>query len=229
MPGFPKYNAGYGELFDFNSDAMLASALRGFANELPQTVSPIDCLLSPDNVPGSALFSDLTSPSMSNTSPDFSDNFDASPMLASTDAIPDNWFPLFSDNEAVDDSFQHTTNLVDTTEEGLEDLPCPTKVTETFEQTSSSPSPSPSILHRLSSPSGVQKNRRTGKTLEPIEVEDLDPVSAKRAKNTMAARKSRQKKRDVEEQLRIELAAMTAERDRWMHAAIARGATPPSK
>jgi hypothetical protein len=227
MPGFPKYNAGYGELFDFNSDALLASALRGatFANELPQTVSPVDCLLSPDNVPGSALFSDLTTPCLSNTSPDFSDNFDTSPMLASTDAMPDNWYPLFTDNEVVDDSFQHTTNFIDTTEEGLEDLSCSNKVTEIVEQVS----PSPSILHRLSSPSGVQKNRRTGKTLDPIEVEDLDPVSAKRAKNTMAARKSRQKKRDVEEQLRIELAAMTAERDRWMHAAIARGAPPPSK
>jgi len=143
-------------------------------------------------------------------------------MLTSTDSISDEWFTLFPDNAVVEDSFQHTTDLVDPTE-SLEDIPCPIKVTQSVERTS------PPILHRLASPSGVQKNRRTGKTLEPIEVEDLDPVSVKRAKNTMAARKSRQKKRDVEEQLRIELAAMTAERDRWMHAAIARGAPPPSK
>lgn len=215
MPGFNKYNAGYGELSDY-SDAMLAGALKNacYDSVVPTTISPNDLFL---DVPNSNGLSQLTTPSMYNGSPDDSENYDTSPMLQSMNSLNEDWFPLFQDSDAP---LQHCTDITST--DGLDNFSSVVNATKSIE-----PNSTP-LLHRLSTPSGVQKNRRTGKTLDPIELEELDAVSAKRAKNTMAARKSRQKKRDVEEQLRIELAAMTAERDRWMHAAIARGATPPN-
>jgi len=225
MTGFNKYNSGYGDPCPPGTNDLLVVAFKDLdhSGDMPKTVSPSDLFL---DAPNSSVFSQLDTPSMyDGGSPDDSENYDTSPMLTSIESLgsfTDSWYPLFQANETLDDTLQHSTSLISSLEVTDDSLPALSAVTKSIE------AGPPALLRALSTPSGVHKNRRTGKTLEPIELEELDVVSAKRAKNTMAARKSRQKKRDIEEQLRIELAAMTAERDKWMHEAIRRGALPPT-
>ena len=54
--------------------------------------------------------------------------------------------------------------------------------------------------------------------------DEEDDRAVKRARNTMAARKSRQKKRDIEDSLREALEEMTRQRDRWRMLAVKHGA-----
>ena len=76
---------------------------------------------------------------------------------------------------------------------------------------------------RASQSAGVGASRRRNQPLPPIIVEDKnDTVAMKRARNTLAARKSRQKKMEKFEELEAELAAMTADRDKWKAMALAR-------
>lgn len=189
---------------------------------LSQTVSPQDLFLDRTMTGSdSAVFTNLTTPSMYDGSPDALASYQASPMLAHDlhAGADSSWYSLFPDTT------DHMASSVTQTTE----LELPRQPTPSPEPASpASPGPVPDILRsRLSSVAGVAKCRRAVKELSPIVVDSGDVKAFKRAKNTMAARKSRQKKRDVEEQLRYELAAMTAERDRWMHIAIQHGAPLP--
>ena len=75
-----------------------------------------------------------------------------------------------------------------------------------------------------SAAAGVSARKRN-QPLPPIVVEDPnDTVAIKRARNTLAARKSRQKKMERFDELEAEIAKIAAERDMWKAKALARGA-----
>jgi hypothetical protein len=79
---------------------------------------------------------------------------------------------------------------------------------------------SPTSGTRHSSVSGVNSRRRD-KPLPPIIVEDAnDTVAMKRARNTLAARKSRERKAQRFEELEDRIAKLEAERDHWKRIAL---------
>jgi hypothetical protein len=78
---------------------------------------------------------------------------------------------------------------------------------------------------RPSSVAGVGSRRRD-KPLPPIIVDDpSDTVAMKRARNTLAARKSRERKAARFDELEEKIAKLTAERDHWKTLALAHGAS----
>ncbi|OBT57401.1 hypothetical protein VE04_02585 [Pseudogymnoascus sp. 24MN13] len=78
---------------------------------------------------------------------------------------------------------------------------------------------------RLPAPRRGVSARKRNQPLPPIVVEDPnDTVAIKRARNTLAARKSRQKKMERFDELEAEIAKIAAERDMWKAKALARGA-----
>ena len=107
--------------------------------------------------------------------------------------------PLIRDDLAVDD--QHMPSLYEAPKQ-----PTVAPRTVGFAGYESSPasvalaSPKPAVLGATSS--GVRKNKRAPKVLPEINPDLIeDPIERKRAKNTAAARKSRQKKVDNEAEL----------------------------
>lgn len=187
------------------------------------TVSPQELFAMTPSAPNSNSFTNLTTPSMYDGSPD--DSFETSPLFGN-DQISGQWTSLFPDEG---DSYGPAAELTQDVLSSNESLPKPDSAP--MDRTASSSSmdlkSEEMLRHRPSVSSGVSKNKRTGRTLGPIEVDEHDSKALKRAKNTMAARKSRQKKRDVEDGLRSDLNIMTADRDKWMHLAIAHGAPIP--
>ena len=200
-------------------DAINSSALSS------HTVSPQELFTDP-SAPNSNTLTDLTSPSMFDGSPEFN-SFDNSPLFGDDNNI-NTWPSLFTEQDELNESA--STSIHD-----LAQSTCPPSLhghSVSMERTVSGASAEAGrgtsrMHHRLSVTSGVNKNRRNARHLEDIEVDEADTKAVKRAKNTMAARKSRQKKRDVEDSLRGALNEMTTERDKWMHLAISYGAPCP--
>lgn len=186
------------------------------------TVSPQELSLD-HSAPNSNTFTNLTTPSMYDGSPDDLSSFEASPLFsANVDGGSNSQWPsLFADEDNV---LYAPADKPEPAREAPE-----MSRTSSADSTTSHDAPvSPALpKQRMSINAGVHKNKRTGRLLGPIEVDEADCAAVKRAKNTLAARKSRQKKRDVEDQLRLDLSEMTAQRDRWMHIAIAHGAPLP--
>ena len=186
------------------------------------TVSPHDLLIS---APNSTAFTNLTSPSFSNESPEFTDSFDVSPNFGNHDfdTSNDSWFPLFppQDNAMVPDQFPavddspalHTEEL-----ELVESMKSPPS-----RRKSASSSPKAGNGHgRHSSISGVNSRRRD-KPLPPIIVDNpSDSVAMKRARNTLAARKSRERKAQRLEDLEEKILKLEQERDHWKRIAMSR-------
>lgn len=186
------------------------------------TVSPQDLLMNEPfmSAPNSTALTALTSPSIYNESPEFNDSCDVSPNFGSNDfESGDHWFSLFPDQTpvaaapaapAVDQSPATKSDDFETVEK-----PAPRR--------KSSNSSSPTGRH--SSVSGVGSRRRD-KPLPPIIVEDPnDTVAMKRARNTLAARKSRERKAVKFEELEEKIRKLEADRDHWKQVAIAHGAT----
>lgn len=171
------------------------------------TVSPQDLLLQDPymSAPNSTALTTMTSPSDYHVSPEFTQDFSPAFGAADMDA-PDNWYPLFpgSETHAVKPAAPFISNE---TEEPLEVVE-PT--TTSRRKSSNSPGHG-----RHSSISGV-KSRRREKPLPPIVVEDKsDTVAMKRARNTLAARKSRERKAVRLEELEAQIEELTRERDFW--------------
>lgn len=186
------------------------------------TVSPHDLLIS---APNSTAFTNLTSPSFSNESPEFTDSFDVSPNFGNSDFDTSNdaWFPLFppQDNAMVPDQFPAVDDSPVLQTEELE-------VVETMKsppsrRKSASSSPTAGNGHgRHSSVSGVNSRRRD-KPLPPIIVDNPgDTVAMKRARNTLAARKSRERKAQRLEDLEEQILKLQQERDHWKRIALSR-------
>ncbi|XMA11226.1 hypothetical protein WAI453_004017 [Rhynchosporium graminicola] len=176
------------------------------------TVSPQDLLRDPfASAPNSTAFTNLTSPdSQYHQSPDFAD-YDVSPFISDNQDIDqalsgDPWYPLFPQDDQVEKQNSQVEQSTLLPEEELE-------VSEHLRRRRSGTATSP--------PSGGIRKR--DKPLPPIVVEDPnDTVAMKRARNTLAARKSRQRKMQRFEELEDEIAKLKEERDHWKSLALRR-------
>ncbi|KAI1380158.1 hypothetical protein F4677DRAFT_441479 [Hypoxylon crocopeplum] len=183
------------------------------------TVSPQDLLLSDHfaSAPNSVAITNLTSPSLYGESPDLHDDYEVSPNYGSSDFDSNSkeWFSLFPDQGAVSgpapDSDTSPT-------EQPEDLDVTELASQPRRKSGNSPPGGGSGRH--SSVSGVNSRRRD-KPLPPIIVDDPnDTVAMKRARNTLAARKSRERKAQKLEDLEAKIAKLEEERDYWKNKAL---------
>ncbi|RYP12032.1 hypothetical protein DL767_011513 [Monosporascus sp. MG133] len=179
------------------------------------TISPQDLFRDFTSAPNSTTLTNLTSPSLYNESPAF-DSLDISPAFDVGDFgnTTDPWFPLFPpENTAVSIAAADQS---------------PAQQSEELEVVEKAPrrksSNSPTTSHgRHSSVSGVNSRRRD-KPLPPIVVDDpSDTVAMKRARNTLAARKSRERKAQRLEDLEEKIMKLEQERDHWKRIALGRG------
>ncbi|KAI1131084.1 hypothetical protein F5Y10DRAFT_275663 [Nemania abortiva] len=181
------------------------------------TVSPGELLIrEPFSAPNSTAFTNLTTPSNFGESPEF-ENYEVSPNYGDFDVGSDNWFPLFPQEASTT---EQTTSVKSPVE-----VPAETEIAETdsLPRRKSGNSSPPSQSHgRHSSVSGVNSRRRD-KPLPPIIVDDPnDTVAMKRARNTLAARKSRERKALKLEELEEQIAKLKEERDHWKQIALSR-------
>lgn len=215
-------------VFDLNGAAGNASNMG--------TVSPQDLLIKEPfmSAPNSTALTNLTSPSIYNESPEFNDAFDVSPHFGSSDfdtsaGSANGWFPLFpdADTSVTSAAVPPTAAVISAGSdqspvEKSDDAAAPQRPASGHQRRKSGSSPP----GRHSTVSGVSSRRRD-KPLPPIIVEDVtDVVAMKRARNTLAARKSRERKAMRLEELEDRIQKLEAERDHWKRIALARGAQP---
>ncbi|KAM0249882.1 hypothetical protein ACHAQJ_008856 [Trichoderma viride] len=206
-----------GSSFDFSSGASSTASNLG-------TVSPQDLHLQESfmSAPNSAALTALTSPSLYNGSPDF-DSYDVSPNFGTAEfdnGPSEPWYPLFPS----DASGQELANASESPAlQPLESEPmCRSSSSGSGSGSGrkKSSSGSPTGSTRLSSVAGVNSRRRE-KPLPPIVVEDMhDTIAMKRARNTLAARKSRERKAQRFEELEERIMKLEAERDHWKRIAL---------
>ncbi len=181
------------------------------------TISPKDIMA--DSEPPSTTFTDLTTPETSFfDSPYMADSTNPSPLFAqdNLDSGADNWYPLFGDdnqNVAGPDADSSTTEI----------KPPIVNVAPQMSRQASSPGQSSSRGshqgHHFFS-AGVGAKRRD-KPLPPIRIDELqDVVAVKRARNTLAARKSRQKRVERNEELVAQVGALEKEVEHWKQIAL---------
>ncbi|KAH6980024.1 cross-pathway control 1 [Fusarium venenatum] len=195
-------------VFDFSSSA--SSSIANLA-----TISPQDLLVQEPfmSAPNSSALTALTSPSIYNESPDF-DQYDVSPNFgnADFDTPAGDWFPLFpTEPSAVPQLSVETSPEMksDELDSDAQSPPMPRRKSGT----------SPSTRH--SSVAGVNARKRD-KPLPPIIIDDpSDIIAMKRARNTLAARKSRERKAMKMEELEDKIAKLEEERDHWKRIALA--------
>ncbi|KAL7622356.1 General control protein [Parahypoxylon ruwenzoriense] len=187
------------------------------------TVSPQDLLIHEPfaSAPNSAAITNLTSPSIYNESPEFHDNYEVSPNFGSSDfdhGSNDHWYSLFPQENTVTEPAPATPAVDESPAPPSEEL----EIVETTSQPRRKPGNSPpSGAHgRHSSVTGVNSRRRD-KPLPPIVIDDPnDTVAMKRARNTLAARKSRERKAQRLEELEEKIAKLEQERDHWKRIAL---------
>lgn len=199
-------------VFDVNGSCSSSMANIG-------TVSPQDLLVHDPymSAPNSTALTALTSPSIYNESPDFNDSFNMSPNLEGGDidnGTGDAWFPLFPADVSLDMAGSDRSFNQDTSNQASLE-----SATRHKKRKSGGASPS-----RQSSGSGVGSRRRE-KPLPPIVIDDpSDVIAMKRARNTLAARKSRERKAQRLDELEDRIAELERERDYWKQLAQERGA-----
>lgn len=183
------------------------------------TISPKDLMLDTMSAPPSTTVTNLTTPGTNYLeSPTYMiDSTDTSPLFANDNLGPDadSWPSLF------DDELSHETDNANQESPMLN-----THVAPSMSRYDSSPGqPSSRSSHQggHSSTSGVSAKRRD-KPLPAITIEDpTDIVAVKRARNTMAARKSRQKRVERSEELVTLVADLEKKVDYWKQIALSRG------
>lgn len=183
------------------------------------TISPQELLMNP---PASAATTHLTSPLSFFDSP--SESYDTSPLFAPDDVSAGNdWYSLFPEanpdtedssvspplpTRSQDDSPTQGSSYSDDDTFDPQDSPSTSPI---FRSSSSGP-------QRRSMTSGVRKNRGP---LPPIVVEDpSDTVAMKRARNTLAARKSRAKKLERMEEMEVEILKLKEQVEHWKDLAM---------
>jgi len=201
-------------VFDFPGSASSSTSHFG-------TVSPQDLLVQEPflSAPNSAALTALTSPSIYD-SPDF-DGLNVSPNFGSADfdGAGDPWYPLFPQeaNAAEVKSIENSPG------QKSDDIDSVDQASVGSGRRKSAHSPTSGGRH--SSVSGVGARKRD-KPLPPIIVEDPNDVTAmKRARNTLAARKSRERKAQRFDELEERIAKLEAERDHWKKIALGQSGT----
>ncbi|KAI1472768.1 uncharacterized protein F4812DRAFT_464801 [Daldinia caldariorum] len=200
-PGIPGYDVNV-------SSASSAASNMG-------TISPQDLFLDPiTSAPNSTAITNLTSPSMYDGSPDIQDlDFELSPNIAGNEF--DHGFRSWPSLFPEDNPIVSTVSIVDelSPAQQSEELEVTDTVPKTRRKSGNSPSSGNHARH--SSVAGVNPRRRD-KPLPPIIVDDpSDTVAMKRARNTLAARKSRERKAQRFEELEAKIAGLEKERDYW--------------
>jgi len=207
-PGMPS-------VYDVNPSASSSTSNMG-------TVSPQDLLLQDPymSAPNSTALTTLTSPSVYNESPGYDSSYDVSPNFGTNDFDPhvgDSWFPLFPQDNTAQQMAPAATG-----DQSPAEISDELEVGQSSGRRKSGQSRSPPS-GRHSSVSGVNSRNRN-KPLPPIVVEDPhDTIAMKRARNTLAARKSRERKAQKLEDLEEKIEKLTAERDHWKKIALGRG------
>ncbi|KAF2963691.1 hypothetical protein GQX73_g9895 [Xylaria multiplex] len=231
-PGLPKLDAmnnleGFTAFGGGTSTAFSSPAINGCDLDMSSasssanlgTVSPGELLINEQfSAPHSAAFTNLTTPSTFGESPEF-EQFEVSPNFGDLDAgSAENWYSLFPDESLI-------TNQANASVKSPLEVPAELEITETdsLPRRKSGHSPPMSNNHaRHSSVSGVNSRRRD-KPLPPIIIDDpSDTVAMKRARNTLAARKSRERKAQKLEELEEKIAKLEEERDHWKRLALSR-------
>lgn len=189
------------------------------------TVSPQDLLIRDPfaSAPNSTAITNLTSPSMYGESPEFHDNYEVSPNFGGGDfdgGSNDKWFSLFPEQNTMIDTAPvvEESPVQQPEEQQSEESGASEKPSQSRRKSPNSP---PTGGHgRHSSVSGVNSRRRD-KPLPPIIVDDPhDTIAMKRARNTLAARKSRQRKAERFEELEEKIQKLEEERDYWKNRAL---------
>ena len=200
--------------------------------QTPQTVSPKDIMVDSMSAPPSTTMTNLTTPGTSTyESPWMVGSTETSPLFGE-DELGDgakDWPSLF---DSIDDTPQaiemtHSTSNASSTGHvsHMDTSPSITfaSVAPRMSRNNSSPGHSASKSGRHSFTSGVGARKRD-KPLPAIKVEDpSDTIAIKRARNTMAARKSRAKRMERTEQLEDEIAVLNQEVERWKRIALSSG------
>ena len=182
------HHAGMGSPFDLTQLPLGHEADGAFSPAVPSgTVSPKD-LMFENSVPPSGAFTDLSTPPF-----DSPGTFSQNPSPLFTDAdVGTEWPSLFNDGSAMNsfDAAFGFTGLAETKEEefqkpALPMSPAPKRVVAKASPVSATGGTKHSTV------SGISRSR---KELSPLEFDTSDPIAAKRARNTEAARKSRARK-----------------------------------
>lgn len=185
-----------------------------------QTISPKDLMVDTISAPPSGAFTDLTTPGTSTfESPYMANSSTTSSMFLeeSFSEDPDQWPSLFPsvDEPMSDGPLSHFTQS-----------PTTTHVAPKMSRNASSPGQSSarsSTQGRHSFVSGVAPRRRD-KPLPSITIEDPnDTVAVKRARNTLAARKSREKRQERTEALLTQVNMLEEEVEKWKSIALSMG------
>ncbi|KAJ5544929.1 hypothetical protein N7535_006685 [Penicillium sp. DV-2018c] len=190
----------------------------GYVDGPPGTISPKDLMMDA-SVPPSGTFTDLSTPSFESPGT-FSQN--TSPMFADIDIAGEDWPSLFGPGSEMN-AFDLAT--MDVAAGYASEPKKPVLQTPITPHPVAAPSPSPkrSVASspvpatgdtKHSSISGV--SARSRKNLSPIAYDPSDPIAAKRARNTEAARKSRAKKMErqaISERRIADLEKIIADRD----------------
>ena len=202
--------------YEFNTNASSSASTN------MGTVSPQDLFVGRDqfaSAPNSTAFTNLTSPSTYNESPEYNGDFDVSPFIGGNGDLDqtlagDPWYPLFPQDDQLDQATKVEQSPL-LAEEELE-------VSEHLRNNRRRSGTGTSPPNSHSSISGV-KSRKRDQPLPPIIVDDPnDTVAMKRARNTLAARKSRQRKMQRFDELEDRIAKLEVERDHWKEIALRR-------
>ncbi|KAJ4986934.1 bZIP transcription factor [Stagonosporopsis vannaccii] len=196
-----------------------------------RTVSPKDIFADAfGSAPPSAAFTNLTSPDI-DASPFINDSFETSPMFQAEPMLTNSndWFSLFPEEET---KLHEVAKYAPAMQLPMER----TISSQSMERSGSSSTGSPIVLDSSSfrrkssvtnSPAtnGISKSRRRKGALPPIAVDPNDKIALKRARNTLAARESRQRKFDHVAELEARNAELQAEIEKWKNIALAHGYT----
>ncbi|KAL4774144.1 hypothetical protein BDW60DRAFT_215140 [Aspergillus nidulans var. acristatus] len=214
---FFDFTEGFGE--EFTDPSMLSPHLiptgimaskDSLADVPAGTVSPSDLFMDA-SAPPSASFTDLSTPSFD--SPGYFSQ-DTSPMFgADLDLAPghEEWAPLFPSNDGMSMPFDPTGLEIAAPVPAVKAEP---PVSSPAVKPVSSPARSPTAASRSSTTkhstvAGVSARR--SKPLPPIKYDESDPVAAKRARNTEAARKSRARKLERQGDMERRIAELSKE------------------
>lgn len=234
------------DLFDFGSDnfgdefstepTMLSPHLiptgimasKDAMGDVPSgTISPSDLMMDA-SAPPSASFTDLSTPSFD--SPGYFSQ-DTSPMFGTDmDLAPghEEWDSLFPTQEGTSIPFDPSAlEIAASLSEVKAEQPASPDVASVSSPRSPKTSRGSSVKH--STVAGV--NARRSKPLPPIKFDEADPVAAKRARNTEAARKSRARKLERQGDMERRISDLQKELDEtrqlvqyWKSQAQSRGA-----
>jgi general control protein GCN4 len=199
-----------------------------------RTVSPKDIFADAfGSAPPSTAFTNLTSPDVNDSPYLHNDSFECSPMFQNEPTMMNNttdWYSLFPEEDSKAPELSYGSAAIS--------LPLERTISsQSMERSGSSSTGSPIVLdssfRRKSSvqnspaTNGISKSRRRKGPLPAISVDPGDKIALKRARNTLAARESRQRKFDHVYELEKKNSDLEAEIEKWKSIAIAHGYNGP--